>query len=477
MNKLAEEASLFDAVEALEEVQATPRRWNQHDAYQPSGMEWLEEIPSHWKAQKLKFIADVRTSNVDKKSLEDEAPVLLCNYVDVYKNDYITDAIDFMKATATDDQIARFTLKCGDVLITKDSEEWDDIAVPALVNEEMKNVVCGYHLALVRPREGVMHGDFLARAFESHAIRDQFRVRANGITRFGLSRDAVTSAVFPVPPLPEQRAIAAFLRRETAKIDALVEKKRRLIDLLKEKRAALISHAVTKGLNANAPMKPSGVEWLGNVPAHWELLPLKFVVEVQTGLTLGKKYEASTHLVQRPYPRVANVQDGYLDLNEITSVQVEAANVARYELRQGDMLMTEGGDFDKLGRGYVWEGQIEGCLHQNHIFAIRSNGRLRPTLLAFLTSSWHGKTYFTSTSSQTTNLASTNATKVKEFPILLPPLHEQQEILKHLDRVSQSHEALIRSCEHLHEYRSALISAAVTGKIDVRDEVADRGRQ
>jgi type I restriction enzyme S subunit len=154
--------------------------------------------------------------------------------------------------------------------------------------------------------------------------------------------------------------------------------------------------------------KDSGVEWLGEIPVHWEVKPLKTASRLQTGLTLGKKYEDS-NLTKRPYLRVANVQDGYLALDDITEVELPAQDVAHYELRDGDVLMTEGGDFDKLGRGYVWEGQIAGCLHQNHIFAVRPrHGILNPRFLALVMSSAYGRAYFTATSMQSTNLASTN---------------------------------------------------------------------
>ena len=279
-----------------------------------------------------------------------------------------------------------------------------------------------------------------------------------------------------MPPLDEQRAIASFLDRETARIDALIEKKRRQIELLHEKRAALISHAVTKGLDPAAPMKDSKIDWLGSIPAHWSMKRLKFISSLQTGLTLGKTY-SDEELVARPYLRVANVQDGYLDLETITEVELPPREARRYELEAGDVLMTEGGDFDKLGRGYVWEGQVPGCLHQNHIFAVRPDTRvLDPRFLSTVLTSSHGKNYFTSTSQQTTNLASTNSTKLRSLPVPLPPLAEQGDILEWVARSAGQQEAMMSkvnlSIDRLREYRTALISAAVTGKLDVRQEVA-----
>ena len=215
-------------------------------------------------------MASVQLSNVDKHTEEGQVPVRLCNYVDVYYSDLVTPEGEFMNATATPNQVRRFLLRAGDVLITKDSESWNDIAVPALVAEDLTDVLCGYHLAQIKPGPD-LDGRFLARQFSAIGTRDQFHVAANGITRFGLGGDAIRTGLFPIAPIEEQHAIADFLDRETAKIDALVARKERLIELLQEKRAALITRAVTRGLDPDIPMKDSGVEWLGKIPAHWEL--------------------------------------------------------------------------------------------------------------------------------------------------------------------------------------------------------------
>jgi type I restriction enzyme S subunit len=209
-----------------------------------SGLGWLGEIPAHWKIRRLKTMAVVQQSTVDKKSVEGEEAVQLCNYTDVYYHERITKDLEFMRATATPQQVRRFSLRAGDVIITKDSESWTDIAVAAVVTDNLPNVLCGYHLAHIRPDDSC-DGAFLARAFSAIGPRDQFQIAANGITRFGLSGDAITTGLFAVPPLPEQRTIVAFLNRETERIDALIDKAREAIERLKELRTALISAAVT----------------------------------------------------------------------------------------------------------------------------------------------------------------------------------------------------------------------------------------
>ena len=209
-----------------------------------SGVEWLGKIPAHWEVKRLKTFANVQLSNVDKKSKKDQSEVFLCNYVDVYYNEQISSGIDFMSATASKEQIRRFSLRKGDVLITKDSETWADIAVPAVVAQDLPGVLCGYHLAHIRP-DNNCDGAFLSRAFSAMGTRDQFHVSANGITRFGLTGDAIRSGEFPLPPLHEQQAIATFLDRETTKLDSLIDRVQDAIDRLRELRTALISAAVT----------------------------------------------------------------------------------------------------------------------------------------------------------------------------------------------------------------------------------------
>lgn len=162
-------------------------------------------------------------------------------------------------------------------------------------------------------------------------------------------------------------------------------------------------------------------------PAGWEKTSLDHVAEVQTGIAKGKAINGAT--VTLPYLRVANVQDGHVDLSVMKEITLKPSEVNRYSLRKGDVLFTEGGDFDKLGRGTVWNGEIEPCLHQNHVFAVRPNpDRLLPQFLAYQAASQYGRRYFQLSSKQSTNLASINSTQLKQFPVLLPPLPEQRKI-------------------------------------------------
>ncbi len=214
---------------------------------------------------------------MDKKSEEGETTVRLCNYVDVYKNDKVTMDLDFMEATATNAQIDRFGLHVGDVVITKDSETPDDIGVPALIAETAPDLVCGYHLTILRPNEREVHGGYLFYALESRLSAYQFYLAANGVTRFGLTYQGTKNLRIAIPSVEQQQQIAAFLDWKSGEIGALIARKQELLEKLNEKRVAVITQAATQGLNAAAPMRASGIPWLGDVPQHWEVRRLKFV--------------------------------------------------------------------------------------------------------------------------------------------------------------------------------------------------------
>ncbi len=428
---------------------------------------WVNHLPIGWIRCRLDDVADVIFSNVDKHTRDGETPVRLCNYVDVYKNEKITDAIDFMDASAEPREITKFQIRRGDVLATKDSETPDDIAIPSLVTQELPGVLCGYHLALIRARSRRVSADYLAWVYASKPIRAQYEAKAVGVTRFGLSQYTFRETLIPLPPRLEQERIAAYLDASCAAIDAAVDIKRRQIETLDGLQRFVIQQAITRGLDDVPTLQPTGNAWITEIPEGWQLISLKRLCEIHTGLTLGKTYTGP--LIERPYLRVANVQDGHLDLSSVTTIEVPESVARGVELRAGDVLMTEGGDLDKLGRGTIWDGEIPGCLHQNHIFAIRCfHHKLLPAFLAYLTASQYGRDYFEATGKRTTNLASTNSTKVGLLPVPLPTIDVQRTICCFLnDKLSEVRcikRGIEAQIETLTAYRKSLIHECVTGQ-------------
>jgi type I restriction enzyme S subunit len=439
-----------------------------YPAYKPSGMDWVGDIPEKWEVHRLKHIASVQFSSVDKHTKEDEAPVRLCNYVDVYYNDFIREGIDFMTATATRSEIDRFQLRYGDVLITKDSEAWDDIAVPAYVAEELDGVLCGYHLAHISPDLRKLIGEYLFRAFRSRGINDQFRVAANGITRFGLGKYWLDNGLFLVPPLEEQKAIAAFLDREIARIDALIEKKQRQIVLLQEKRLALITHAVTKGLDPNAKLKDSGIEWLGHVPMHWKIARLGYYARVFNGSTPSRnKHE---YWIEGTIPWLSSGK-----VNEDV-IKEQSEWITEVALRESSLQLVPK---DSVVIGIVGQGRTRGTsalmgisatINQN-MAAVVPTHELEGRFLHLVFQHMYGpiREY-----GRGANQAALNCEQVADLKIPLPPKGEQLEIVDELAATECKNTTLRcrieKSISLLSEYRTALISAAVTGKIDVRKE-------
>jgi len=210
-----------------------------------SGIEWIGDIPKHWDMRRLKYISTTRPSNVDKKTKDGEAKVMLCNYTDVYKNDFITSELSFMKASASDAQIEKFTLDVGDVILTKDSEDPSDIAIPALVKEKIENLVCGYHLTLVKPNQNLLNGNYLFRLFQSKDFNINFQLEAKGITRYGIGSESFLNVVVVLPPIEEQYKIVQYIEEEVSRIITEIEYTKQEIALLQEYKQSLITEAVT----------------------------------------------------------------------------------------------------------------------------------------------------------------------------------------------------------------------------------------
>ena len=210
----------------------------------PSGVEWIGAIPAHWRAKRQKYISKIVASYVDKHIDPDEIQVDVCNYTDVYYCEKIDSSIDLIKGSCNQVEYERSLLKKGDVVITKDSESPDDIGVPAFIQEELTNVVCGYHLSIIRA-ENEVYGEYLFRFIQSNQTCQYFESNSTGITRFSLGKSAIENLSILLPPLSQQTQIASFLDGKTQRIDELVSEQQRSIELLKEYRQSLISNAVT----------------------------------------------------------------------------------------------------------------------------------------------------------------------------------------------------------------------------------------
>lgn len=428
-------------------------RYKQYPRYKDSGVKWLGRVPEHWLVKPLRWIGTYQNSNVDKKSYEDQQTVRLCNYTDVYRNEFIRNSMEFMFATASEDEIKTMTLTKGDIVITKDSEDPSDIGIPALVVEDLENVICGYHLTIIKAL-GECEG-FLHRAIQSTATKAHFRVESPGITRFGLSQNAIGGLHIALPTIEEEQTIAAYLDRETTRIDALVNAKTRFIELLREKRQALITHAVTKGLDPNVKMKDSGVEWIGQVPATWSKIRLKYL------FTEKKKLNAP------------NLPCGAISFGNVVykdSESIPSETRATYqEVLRGEFLINPINLNYDLKSLRTALSEISACVSPAYI-VLHANDDSEKNFLKYLFYCFdilHMKTLGAGVRQTIT------FNDIGGCYVCIPSLCEQRTIAAYLDRETARIEALIGktelSIELLKERRSALITAAVTGQIDLRE--------
>ncbi|HQI26543.1 MAG TPA: restriction endonuclease subunit S [Sedimentisphaerales bacterium] len=434
-----------------------------YPAYKDSGLPWLATIPAHWEVRRngRLFVQRNETGFPDLPILE----VSLKTGVRVR---------DFDTSKRKQVMSDREKYKCarhGDIAYNM-MRMWQGAVGVAPVDGLVSPA---YVVARPLPETESRYYEYL---FRTDAYMNEVNRFSRGIVsdRNRLYWEDFKQMPSPFPPPAEQVLIARFLEHLDRRVRCYLSAKRRIIDLLNEQKQAIIHHAVTRGLNPNVRPKPSDVEWLGEVPEHWQPVRLKHVARVQTGVTLGKNY-GQVPLEQRPYLRVANVQSGRLDLTTVKTIAVPAKEASGAELKAGDVLMTEGGDIDKLGRGCVWHGEIDGCLHQNHIFAVRPDqARLLPEYLVAVMASQQGRIYFEITAKKTTNLASTNSSTLGAFPLVLPEVIEQRALLDNIRLQTQSLDAAIAGAERevavLREYRTRLVADAVTGKLDVRQVAA-----
>lgn len=434
--------------------------------YKDSEVEWIGEIPEHWHVKKLKYVAKVQPSNVDKKSNDGEQSVLLCNYMDVYKNEVIDDSISFMDATATESEIEKFKLKRGDVLVTKDSETPDDIANSAFVTKDYENVLCGYHLAQIRPDNKQLIGEYLFNLFHSHKYKDQFMVAANGVTRYGLGVDAFNDAFVPLPQKDEQGLIGKYLKEKSSLIKTLISKKQALIELLNDEKTALINQAVTKGINHKVRTKDSGFDWIGKIPTHWEIKKLKWFTRTNSGGTPQSTNQKDYYNGNIPWVRTLDLNDSEVNETEI-KITDKALSETNCKINPIYTVMVAmyGGE-GTIGKSGIL--MIEAASNQA-VCNILPNDVFHPKYLHYFMIFY--RPYWMITAQGTRRDPNISQDDIKNVFVTFPPLVEQKIIAEFIEKkIKDISEIIIRiekEIDLISEYKSSLINEVVTGKFKV----------
>jgi type I restriction enzyme S subunit len=410
--------------------------------------------------ERVKHVAEIRVSNVDKKAVDGELPVRLCNYTDVYYHEQITAQLDFMAATATPSQRDVFRLRTGDVVLTKDSETADDIGVSAVVAENVPDLVCGYHLALVRPRTGRVDGRYLRWALASAPSRQQMSVAATGVTRFGLRSDSIADLRVPVPALDVQQAVAGYLDREAGRIDALVRAKGQMVDLLAEKRSELASDLILGPPIPDSGAGPGQV----SLPPRWELLPFRRLFrEVDVRSKTGAETLLSVSQTRGVIPQA-----------ELGDRRQYADTLIGYKLcMPGDLV---------VNRMWVYYGalgaaSVAGIVSPDYA-VFRPTADMSSEFAAYVlrTPAYVGEMTRLVRGIGAAFQGAVRKPRLhpRELGIIempVPPPVEEQRILRELDerteRIAQQVSLLQRSIKLLQERRGTLVADAITGRLSV----------
>jgi type I restriction enzyme, S subunit len=440
--------------------------------YKPSGVEWLGDVPEHWEVKRLRWVGEaiigLTYSPTDVVS-EGEGTLVLRSS-NIQRGRIVLDDNVFVSAEIPQ----KLRTKANDIVICTRNGSRDLVGKTGKISERESGLTFGAFTAVFRsPANGYMFYVFNSGLFSFQAGLYQTS------TIFQLTNGTINAFQIPLPPPAEQRAIAAFLDRETGRIDRLVAKKRELIERLKEKRTALISRTVTRGLPPaaaraaglpeNPPLKPSALDWLSDIPRHWEVAPLFRIVEtIQTGPFGSQLHSADYVEGGIPLINPAHITASRLVPDEMSSVdESTAVRLSRHRLREGDIIMARRGE---IGRCGVVGPQEEGWLCGTGSLVIR----LRDCNASYFSTVFPGAGFsgLLELHAVGTTMLNLNPTIVGRMLVPVPPLPEQAAIAAYLDEETAKLDALVgkveEAVERLQEYRTALITAAVTGKIDVR---------
>lgn len=442
-----------------------------YERYKDSGVEWLGKVPEHWDELPLKAVASYNDEVLDDRTADDYELL----YVDISSVDATTgisskEALIYSSAPSR----ARRRVKHGDVIV---STVRTYLRAIARIHEPEENLIVSTGFCVVRPRQRLFHG-FLGYLVSSNYFVDAVISHSVGVSYPAINASDLVSIKITLPPIPEQQTIAAFLDRETAKIDALIAEQQRLIDLLKEKRQAVISHAVTKGLNPNAPMKDSGVEWLGEVPEHWGVKKLRHIAKIVRGASPRPAGDPKFFSPENfdgnctPWVTVAEItKDLSPYLTEVSEYLTPLGVTQSQFFESGTLIFTNSGA--TLG---VPKILAINCCANDGVLVFKDLSHEIKILFAYyflMTTTERLRTEMKQGGGQP-NL---NTDLVKNIGFAVPPISEQSTIVNFLDNENAKLDALTAEAQTaitlLQERRTALISAAVTGKIDVRGFASD----
>ncbi|MDF0556465.1 restriction endonuclease subunit S [Kamptonema sp. UHCC 0994] len=420
----------------------------------------------NWDIKKLRDLADIRVSNVDKKIYPSERPVKLCNYMDVYANDYITGSIQFMKGSANDAELERFGLNIGDVIITKDSETPDDIGIPTVIYEQIDNLVCGYHLALIRPDNEKIDSIFLSKYLSTSRVANYFALHASGSTRFGLPIGAIESVEILTPPKEEQKQIATVLStidRAIAQTEAIIAKQQRI-------KTGLMQELLTKGIDENGNIRSETTHEfkdsaIGRIPVEWEVKELR-EVSLIIDPNPSHRYPPSSD-IGVPIASTENfVGDNDFDLSvsEKVPFYVFEQQNQRCNFSQTDVVFARKG---RLGFARYYGESEKVFSHTVVIFKKRDEQLLESHYLLWLVRFRDFFDQLDKRMNSNSGVPTLGVQFLGSVPVRIPKLSEQIQICSTLDSLEMRIEEEKRSLSKQKRQKTGLMQGLLTGKVRV----------
>lgn len=440
---------------------------NRYERYKDSGIPWLGEVPEHWEVKRLKFLTNkiVDGAHFTPTYVNEGVPFL--RVTDIQEKNIDMEKIKYIPLEEHQELIKRCNPQKGDLLLSKNGT----IGISKKIdwNWEFSIFVS---LCLIK-FNSLISSNYAKYFFDSNSLQEQIFGLIKKNTVINLHLDKIENFWFVLPSLKEQTAIAHYLDTKLSEMDALIDKQQTLLEKLAEQRTAVITHAVTKGLNPAAPMKNSGVEWLGDMPAHWDVKRLKFLItELRVG-PFGSAIKISDYVQDgKPLYNQRTVLDNSFVNNSIFITDEKYKELNSFQTKSGDFLLTTRGTIGKVA--IVPENAEPGIIHPCLIrFKIDENLVL-PKLLKsiFNETDFFKKQLDLQSNATTIDVIYSNS--LKELFLALPPRDEQTAITDYLDqetaKIDRLCETVNQTIDRLKEYRTALITQAVTGKIKVTDE-------
>jgi type I restriction enzyme S subunit len=430
-----------------------------YDNYKDSGIEWIGEIPEHWNVQQLKINTKIKTGYTpltsDENNFSNEGTIWV-KPDNLKLFEPIIDSKEKVSALGVKQQNI---IQKGSVLLCCIGTigKFGVAGVDLLTNQQINSIT-------FKDKLTNEYGKYLVFSFE-----DELNSWANGNVVRILNTTSLGNIKTPIPSEEEQTAIANYLDQKTTQIDQLINQKKRFIELLQEERTAVINQAVTKGLDPTVKMKDSGIEWLGEIPEHWEVKKLKYFADVVLGKMLTSDDKGNYHL--RKYLRAKNIEWNKPNVDDVKEMWFSDNELKNFKVKKNDLLVSEGGE---VGRTCIWNGELEECYIQNsvHKVTILNNGDSNYFLNQFVLL---GKLGHFDAIVNRISIAHLTKEKLKDVSFFYPTIKEQKEISIHIETKTSEIDTIIsksqQEIELLREYKTALISEVVTGKVDVRNVV------